>query len=971
MTDHTRLRPTWHTLSWAGLCGAMVYSGAVQSNGAAYLLAFLSVCLGLLSIVHARANLRGLDLRIIGTGPRREGGALVLMVELRAATGAGHHGVELVLAGADRATFVGHLESGARTRVAVPAPEGGGPFHLRLRSRYPLGIFQVLRDVVLTQVKAAPPAPSGTLPLPEAGRTLWQGDAATQAAGNPGREGDDFAGVREWRPGDSPRHIDWRALARGRPLLVKTWSGGAGAVVELDWEAVPLPAEERGGQLARWIETCERQGAPYSLKLPNRALPAGLGAEHAALCLEALAELGAGLGTRVDGTGRGRFPAGYESRGRVGLKPLALLGAVVLAVALMLLDFMPWASALMLVLCLAWRLKSGPIGRGWPMLVLAAGVGVIGTTSGGVWNMEAGIALLVVLLGGKLLEARSPHDFQVIAMIGWFLCLCGLLTDQGIARVLLMNGALGVVTGCMLWFRRGEGTRAPWRLTLRLLAQALPLAVVIFFIFPRVSLDLLARAGGGKVNQTGVTNHLEPGRVSQVAKSDATAFRVRFPGGMLPARQDLYWRCVVLWECDGLVWRHRPWMAFAPMRMAGPGDVAQAVTLEPHGQSWLPSLERALHPAQGGGRNALYADGTLGVTSVPDRVTSLRRYEVVSRFEPLKEPLPPPLKNAALQVPARVSPRLEALAAQWRAASADDAGVVKQALDYLRTQGFEYTLEPGEYRGAGALEEFVFERRTGFCEHFSAAFATLMRLAGVPARVVLGYLGGEYSERGGYLIVRQADAHAWTEVWLEETGWTRVDPTVTAAPSRGSLDLQSFLLGDEEALERARNSLVGRLIQQARLTWDHWNFVWLNSVVNFDREAQLGWLSWMGLEILEGLLTQLVLSFILLLAAAAALHFWLRRPAVEADPWARAWHRLCRRLERQGLPRRLPHEGPLAYSERLDTAPPSLRKAARLYAEGRYGRGGAALADFEKAVALVLAEAGKSARGAKTAPRQA
>lgn len=954
MKDHTRIRPTWHTLSWAGLCGAMVYSGAVQSNGAAYLLAFLSVCLGLLGIVHARANLRGLELRVIGTGPRRENGALALRVELRAATGAGHHGVELALAGAERAAFVGHLESGARTRVAVPAPEGGGALHLRLRSRYPLGLFQVLRDVLLSQVKAAPPAPSGTLPLPEAGHTLWHGDAATQAMGSPGREGDDFAGVREWRPGDSPRHIDWRALARGRPLVVKTWGGGAGAVVELDWDAVPLPEEERGGQLVRWLETCERQGTPYSLKLPSRTLPAGLGAEHAALCLEALAELGTGLGTRVDGKGRGRFAAGYESLGSVGLKPLAVLGTVVLAVALLLLDFMPWASVLMLGLCLAWRLRHPPTGRVWPLLVLAAGVGIIGLTSGGVWNMETGIALLVVLLGGKLLEARSPHDFQVIGMIGWFLCLCGLLTDQGIGRVLLMNAALGVITGCMLGFRRGEGTAIPWRLTLRMMAQALPLAVLIFFIFPRVSLDMLARAGGGKVTQTGVTNHLEPGRVSQVAKSDATAFRVRFPQGTLPARQELYWRCVVLWECDGLVWRHKPWMAFSPMRMDAPGDVVQQVTLEPHGQQWLPSLDRALRPAQGSGRNALYADGTLGVH---EQVSSLRRYDVVSRFSPLKEPLPLPLRNAALQVPAATLPRLEALARQWRAGSAEDAGVVKQALDYLRTQGFEYTLEPGEYRGAGALEEFVFERKTGFCEHFSAAFATLMRLAGVPSRVVLGYMGGEYSERGDYLIVRQADAHAWTEVWLEDTGWTRVDPTVTAAPSRGSLDLQSFLLGDDEALERARNSLLGRLIQQARLTWDHWNFVWLNSVVNFDREAQLGWLSWMGLEILQGHLAQLALSFALLLAAAAALHFGLRRPATEADPWARAWQRLCRRLERLGLPRRHAHEGPLAYAERLGTGRPMLAKAAHLYAEGRYGQGGAVLADFEKAVALVLAEA--------------
>jgi hypothetical protein len=211
-------------------------------------------------------------------------------------------------------------------------------------------------------------------------------------------------------------------------------------------------------------------------------------------------------------------------------------------------------------------------------------------------------------------------------------------------------------------------------------------------------------------------------------------------------------------------------------------------------------------------------------------VRSARRFEVVSRPKLEPEPLPVSRRQAALQLPARLPDSLRSLVEGWRREAAGPEEIVQAALRYFATEGFQYTLEPGTYLGPTALEDFLLRRRTGFCEHFSAAFATLMRLAGVPSRIVMGYLGGEYSERGGYMIVRQSDAHAWTEVWLEGSGWTRVDPTVSAAPARGDLDLESYLLGDVEALERFRSSYWGRGLQQFRLFWDHLNFQWYNTV---------------------------------------------------------------------------------------------------------------------------------------------
>ena len=974
VADRTRIRPTPHTFSWLGLCAAMLYAGAVQSNGAAYLLAFLTFALGAVSWLHARANLRGLELRC---GPLRRGGeGEVLPVEVVASDGLSHHGMELMLVGAAGGRWLDEVGRGAGRHLDLELPPGDGVLRLLVRSAHPLGLFQAYRELRVILNQSRLPEATGGLPLPapEAGGATA---AITPGAAVGGAEGEDFAGVREWRPGDSLRRVDWRALARGRPLLVKTWAGG-GSQYHFDWQALPLPVAERRGQLARWIEVAERLGLTWRLSLPGREVPAGSGPAHAARCLAALAECHPGGVTVQAAPRREKRPQSAEQVRRVAAAPLSLLSIAALVAALVLLDFVAPASVLLLAVCVVWRLVRVrreapsaryslgvrprgwlPVVRFWPLVVLVSGVVMVHLTSDGVWGMEAGVAVLLVLLGAKLLESRTPHDFQIIAMIGWFLCLCGLLTDQGMGRTLGMLTLYAVVAVGMVWMRRGSSRVGPsLRLGAHLLAQAAVPALLLFLAFPRMSLDTLTRLGTGQLSQTGVPQSLEPGRVSQVAKSGQTAFRVRFPEAAPPVRQQLYWRCVVLWECGGLSWRRGPVFAYAEHRKdRRPGDIRQSVTLEPHGQFWLPALDQPIRASEGGVATGLYADRTLG-TSEP--VRSARRFEVVSRPQLELETLPESRRQAALQLPPRLPDSLRALAEGWRRAATGPEDIVKDALHYFATEGFQYTLEPGTYLGSTALEDFLLRRRSGFCEHFSAAFATLMRLAGVPSRIVMGYLGGEYSERGGYMIVRQSDAHAWTEVWLEGSGWTRVDPTVSAAPARGDLDLESYLLGGEEALERFRSSYWGRSLQQFRLFWDHLNFQWYNTVVSFDEETQLEWLSWLGLASWprrELLLAASVGGLVLMLAG---LYLWLRRPGRDPDPWSRAWREFCRRLERQGLPPRQAGEGPLAYAGRVAPGLPEIQALARCYAEARYGRGPADVRAFRRQVRALTATRGST-----------
>ena len=226
-------------------------------------------------------------------------------------------------------------------------------------------------------------------------------------------------------------------------------------------------------------------------------------------------------------------------------------------------------------------------------------------------------------------------------------------------------------------------------------------------------------------------------------------------------------------------------------------------------------------------------------------VNSLYRMEVISRLTQDSSDISESQRMAAMSLPRDLSPKVRELAKSFQKGSTSEVATANAAIDHLRALGFRYTLEPGVYEGPGALDDFLFDRRVGFCEHFSASFATLMRAAGIPSRIVIGYMGGEWSNRGGYMIVRQSHAHAWTELWLEGTGWTRVDPTAALVPARMSLDPRTLLASMEEQ-ERQRSSFIWQSSQAIRLWWDDIEYRWYNTVISFDEEAQIAWLNWLG-----------------------------------------------------------------------------------------------------------------------------
>ncbi len=936
------VRPNRHTFALGAALVAMWYAAAAQANGAVYLLAFACAGMAMLSWLHARANLRDIEVQAGDLIAETRGKGCRLPFRLNSKGTRAASGIEIAAANARSSVFVAQLEPGApfRAELILPTTPSGPaqPSLLLIRSLYPLGFFTAELRLPLSRTRKTMPLPEGDLPLPSPVKTDASKSAGTVSFGRRGVAGnDDFAGLRPWQPGDSPRHIDWKAVARDRPMMTKQWSGSQDTEVILDWNSLTLDDAEKAGQFAKWIQDCEANAIPFSLVLPALKIPAGLGPAHARRCLEALGTL---MPHRLpdERASRQRIPFVHETSALSSKGTLAGLCAGLALTLPPMFGEVSVIAMILLIVAMGVRFHGGrwcaPLAR---LAYVLLGGGLVFAMENDHRTMEAATALLLVFIGAKVIESRTPRDFQVVGLLGWFLCMCGLSLEQSLVWSLHTAGVFLLITAALARLRRGPGqTKKSVRAAFSLMAQALPVMVMLFLFFPRGNEDLVARLARRNSGRSGLTTNLDPGSIATVALSDKIAFRAQISGDQRIAPRDRYWRCLVLWNCNGLSWRRG---AGGGRSKPPPPDskiVRQTIAVEPHGSYWLPSLDRAV-AVEPNGSGAFMGDDDTVVCN--DSVDNARRFVVASSPVPARGSLPGTQRSAALRVPADVSERVASLARSFRKSPAStDQDVMTAALDYLREQGFKYTLEPGSYEANG-LDEFLLSRRLGFCEHFSASFATLMRLAGVPSRVVVGYLGGEYSERGGYWIVRQYDAHAWTEVWLEETGWTRVDPTAELNPDRLTSDLETSLAGADSAQALSRRTWWWRAWSESRLLWDKLDYEWYNRVVSADEQAQMDTLSSLGLGRTKWAALLVILGAGVVITALGVF-LWLKRTARHPDPAARLWLSVCRRLAKAGVPRQ-PGETATAFATRAAKEFPSaavgLMRISERYNEARYG----------------------------------
>ena len=623
---------------------------------------------------------------------------------------------------------------------------------------------------------------------------------------------------------------------------------------------------------------------------------------------------------------------------------LFLMGAILLAVVPHVAH-LPWWAATGFFVLFVWRFGLVMSGRWLPrdsvrwVAALACGAAVF-ANYGTLLGRDAGVALLVLFLGLKLMEMKARRDLFVVIFLCFFLLLTAFFYSQTMmTAALTLLAVLGLMTTMltMQFGRREVAIAARFKAAGSLLLQALPIAALFFLLFPRLQGPLWGMPEDAYSSRTGLSESMSPGRIADLAGSDEPAFRVLFDGAS-PDPAQMYWRGPVFGRFDGLEWTPltRP---LAPLPLPsiegdGASTVRYTITLEPNNRPWLFALEAPVRVDKLPAGAALLMPDMQLVTR--ERVNQRTRYslESMTQYRFGMNETPASLRNW-LELPASFNPKTLALAADWREQEHDPERLIARALGMFHAEPFRYTMQP-PLLGRDTVDDFLFGTRAGFCEHYSSAFVVLMRAMGMPSRVVTGYQGGELNPVDNFWLIRQADAHAWAEVWLAGRGWVRVDPTAAVAPER--------IERGSRAIQRARHADLAGLdfpiFEGLRFNLQAMSNAWNQWVLSYDTSRQQRLLARLGfaLDSWQDLVGLLSIGLALLLAGVALLTLHPRRPR---DPVERCYADFCDRMAAAGIVR-APHETPrqvLARAERLLEAPQMVRarRFVALYNALRYG----------------------------------
>ncbi|MDQ7990561.1 MAG: DUF3488 and transglutaminase-like domain-containing protein [Candidatus Dactylopiibacterium sp.] len=614
----------------------------------------------------------------------------------------------------------------------------------------------------------------------------------------------------------------------------------------------------------------------------------------------------------------------------------ALLATATLSL-LPFLSGLPVLMAALTALLLAWQFwrvrQQAPRPPAPLMLLLAIlGAALCYLELRSLFGREAGLAMLTLLLPLKLVEGRDRRDAHAVLLLCCFMMTGQFLNAQSLPVAATVGVcALAILATSARLERPDLSLRAALRTASRLLATALPLMLLLFVLFPRIDGPLWRMPGDAFAASTGLGDTMQPGSISQLILSGEIAFRAEFAGAPPPPRER-YWRGPVLSDFDGRVWQERPAFTDATPNYRPSGNAyAYTLTVEAHDRPWLLALDfpiatqedvrygrdftlRSPRPVRTRVRVALvsYPDTRVGLTENPGRLAH------------------------ALWLPEGSNPRTVAAGQQLAARGATPDERLQGAIDFMRDARLTYTLNP-PLLGTHGADEFLFDTRQGFCEHFASAFVVLARATGLPARVVTGYQGGELNPLDGTLVVRQSDAHAWAEVWLAGRGWVRVDPTATSAPARIDGGIAQALPATDALPFLLRSD--SPVLRELRHRWEALSNGWNQWVLGYNASRQAELLKQLGLP---GTGWR---EMILALGAGAALWLawlmWRLAPrGRRRDALDRLWLRACRKLARRNLARQ-PWETPAAYAARVALRLPgqaaAFREIAETYASLRYG----------------------------------
>lgn len=611
-----------------------------------------------------------------------------------------------------------------------------------------------------------------------------------------------------------------------------------------------------------------------------------------------------------------------------------VLFAFIAVVALHLDHLPPWVTAVA-GLCILWRILEY---RGvvpfppWPLkAILVAGCMIgLAVVYPSLLGLEPMLSMLIAGFGLKLLEMHHKRDAVVLVYLAFFTAAADCIFTQGIPDFSLVLLTFVIATSALVSINQSNSrgfSMGPSRIALKMLTMAVPLMLALFLVVPRLG-ALWSIPLPKNQARTGVGDTLSPGEFSSLVGSDKLAFRVLFEGE-IPPRERLYWRGLVFSEFDGREWKQADFYGpDQPILSRGSNEsivrlgepVRYSLTMEPTHRRWLFALSTPATPEPGIRR---MRDSRL--VSI-DRISMRRHYELRSwldyRLEP--EGLHPHREELERRLPPGSNPETVRVARDWAREAPDVEALIARVLQ-LFNRSFVYTLEP-PLLGTHTVDEFMWETRRGFCEHFAGSFAFFMRAAGYPARVVGGYLGGEVHPTENFVTVRQYDAHAWAEVWIEGRGWQRIDPTAAVAPERIEMSLADLFGNEDGFLADSPLSLARfrdfRLVNWIILQRDYFDYAWATWVLGYDqRQVEF-------LQRLLGKVSVFRLSLLFLVAAGISLLPYLVkrliiRQRVQPDPRDALIHLFCDKMARAGLPRRT-GEGVLDFSRRIAAERPQV-----------------------------------------------
>ena len=570
-------------------------------------------------------------------------------------------------------------------------------------------------------------------------------------------------------------------------------------------------------------------------------------------------------------------------------------------------------------------------------------------------GLDSAAALLALGFVFKLIEMKQKRDIYVVISLCFVMTMVAFLYSQSIVATVYSLGAIFVILGAMIALNRSINISDNWgtsKMAGKILLQAMPLAVVLFYVFPRIA-PLWAVPIQSSGASTGVSNEMSPGDISSLGRSGDLAFRVQFENSEAPEHELLYWRGLVLTDFDGETWRRersRSTFSIASARadkqlqwegrMSRDGAALDYnIILEATQQPWVYGLHlaEAIDDGLFQSRNfELFNNGP---------VTQRLSYDLRSYLQSKTDfVLVDRVRRQNLELPSGGNSQSREFARQLRSSVTSDRDYVMAVLSHFSQNEYFYTLNPA-LLGNNRIDDFLFENREGFCEHYSSTFAYLMRAAGIPARVVIGYQGAELNPFENYMMVYQYNAHAWNEVWLEDEGWVRFDPTGAVSPDRVRLGVEAALRDDPAFLERSLFSSSGlgsiNWINSLRLRMDALEYEWNRRVVNYDEDVQFELFEKIFGQVTEQKIIFLLFglaSVVVIVVGFTVIRF---EPKSKRGPVLSVYNKMSKDLEKIGLGR-MKGEGPIAYRDRVVAVRPDLKgimmQITRLYVEISYQR---------------------------------